>query len=94
MFGIACGYAYIFYCEKKGMKQERLSFHHISMEIPDLPNNHLLFWYNINAIKAEYDCITINLSGEKNIRFWLKKNLHLDELEQIHEFCRHYLKTS
>lgn len=94
MFGITVGYAYLFYCEKKSLKQEQLSFHHIGVEIPDLPNNHMLSWYHINEIKAEHDSITINVSGQKNIRFWLKKNLHLEELEQIHEFCRHYLKTN
>lgn len=91
---VTVGYAYVFYCERKSMKQELLSFHHIGVEIPDLPGNHLLSWYHINEIKAEYDSITINVSGEKNIRFSLKKNLHFEELEQIHEFCRHYLKTS
>lgn len=93
MLLISVGYGYIFYCEKKSIKEERLSFHHIGVEIPDFPNNHLLSWYHINTINAEFDNITINVSGKKNIRFWLKKNLHVEELEQIHEFCRHYLKT-
>ena len=93
MFLVSGGYAYVFYCERKSMKQELLSFHHIGVVVPGLPNNHILSWYHINEIKAEYDNITINISGEKNIRFWLKKNLHLEELEQIHEFCRHYLKN-
>ncbi|HET9057487.1 MAG TPA: hypothetical protein VFN30_11645 [Chitinophagaceae bacterium] len=94
MLLISGGYAYIFYCERKGNRHELLSFHHIGVEIPDLPSNHLLSWYHINEIKAEYDNITINVSGKKYIRLWLKKNLHFEELEQIHEFCRHYLKTS
>lgn len=89
LLGVA--YAYLFYCEKSFRSEERLSFHHTGITLPGLPESRFLLWSHINDIEAFYDSIHISTSEDKDLSFELRKNLDFAELEQIHEFCRHYL---
>ena len=84
-------YAYLFYCEKSLRPVDLLSFHHIGVTIPGMPEDKFLQWTHINDVEASYDSIRISTSEEENLRYELRKNLGFVELEQIHEFCRHYL---
>jgi len=85
-------YVYLFWCEKKVLSAELVAIHHTGISIPALPQSHFIIWSNVNLIEAQYDSITIELSGDRSYRFDLQKNLQFEELDQIHEFCRHYLK--
>jgi hypothetical protein len=89
---ICAAYVYLFWCEKKLLSAELVAIHHTGITIPALPQSHFIIWSNINRIEAQYDCITIDVSGERSYHFDLQKNLQFEELDQIHEFCRHYLK--
>ena len=89
--GLSLGYSYLFYCERSLRSQELLSFHHIGITVPGVPQDQFFLWSNINDIEAFYDSIHISTSHDKNLTFNLRKNLDFAELEQIHEFCRHYL---
>ncbi|HEY4062200.1 MAG TPA: hypothetical protein VGM30_09885 [Puia sp.] len=92
---LSIAYSYLFYCERSLRSEELLSFHHIGITIPGLPESQFLLWTHINDIKTFYDSIHISTSRDKELHFELRKNLDFAELEQIHEFCRHYLgKTS
>ena len=86
-------YIYLFWCEKKMLTAEYVALHHSGITIPALPESRFLIWSNVNHIEAQYDSITITASGDKLYHFNLQKNLQFEELDQIHEFCRHYLKT-
>jgi len=88
---LSIAYSYLFYCEKSLRSDELLSFHHIGITIPGLPESQFLLWTHINDIEAFYDSIHISTSQDKQLSFELRKNLDFAELEQIHEFCRHYL---
>jgi hypothetical protein len=90
---MSAAYSYLFRCEKKLVNTEFVAIHHTGITIPDLPDSKFIIWSNIDHIEAQYDCITIDTSGSKSYRFDLQKNLQFEELDQIHEFCRHYLKT-
>lgn len=90
-FTLSIAYTYLFYCEKKLRQEDLLSFHHIGITIPGIPESRFFLWTHINDIEAFYDSVHINTSGEEDLRFHLRKNLEFGELEQIHEFCRHYL---
>jgi hypothetical protein len=72
---------------------EYVALHHTGITIPALPDSHFLMWANVDHIEAQYDSITIAGSDDKSYHFDLRKNLQFEELDQIHEFCRHYLKT-
>ena len=84
-------YSYLFYCEKKLNTEEYIANHHTGISIPSLPESKFFLWSHINGVEAQYDCITISTSFHKSYQFSLRKNLAFEELDQIHEFCRHYL---
>jgi hypothetical protein len=88
---LSAAYSYLFYCEKSFRSEELLSFHHTGITIPGLPESRFLLWAHINAVETSYDCIHISTSEEKDLQFDLRQNLEFAELEQIHQFCRHYL---
>jgi hypothetical protein len=85
-------YGYLFWCEKRMSTDEYVALHHSGITLPALPKSRFLIWSNINHIEAQYDSITIAASGDKSFHFNLRQNLQFEELDQIHEFCRHYLK--
>ena len=89
---ISLVYIYLFYCEKKLEKTEYVALHHTGITIPGLPESKFFIWSNISHIEAHYDHITIDTSLDKSYRFNLRTNLQFEELDQIHEFCRHYLQ--
>ena len=89
---ISLVYLYLFYCEKKLEKTEYVALHHTGITIPGLPESKFFIWSNISHIEAHYDHITIDTSLDKTYRFNLRTNLQFEELDQIHEFCRHYLQ--
>jgi hypothetical protein len=91
---ISGAYAYLLYCERKILQTEQVAFHHIGITISALPSSQFFLWSRINNITARYDSIIIETSENKTFQFKLRKNLQFAELDQIHEFCRHYLKTS
>ncbi len=90
--GISLVYVYLFYLEKKLGKTEFVALHHTGITIPALPESKFLIWSNISYIDAQYDKITIDTSFDKKYEFNLRQNLQFEELDQIHEFCRHYLQ--
>ena len=89
--GLSIAYSYLFYCEKGFYSDERLSFHHTGVMVPALPDSRFLLWTDINVVQAHYDSIQISTADEKELHFDLRRNLEFAELEQIHEFCRHYI---
>lgn len=84
-------YSYLFYCEKKLLTDEFVGIHHTGISIPGLPEHKFYIWSKIDRIEAHYDSIIIDTSYHKSYHFHLRKNLAFEELDQIHEFCRHYL---
>lgn len=84
-------YIYLFHCERRVLTDEYVAIHHTGITIPALPEQQFFIWSNINRIDARYDCITIDTSLNKSYHFNLRRNLAFEELDQIHEFCRHYL---
>ncbi len=92
---LVCGaYGYLLYCEQKLTKAEMVKFNHIGITISGLPQSEFFLWSRINNIDIRYDSISIHTSENKKLAFSLRQNLQFEELDQIHEFCRHYLKTS
>ena len=91
LLSLSMAYSYLFYCEKSLRSPELLSFQHTGITIPGLPESRFLLWAHINDVQPVSDSIQISTSGQENLRFHLRKNLEFAELEQIHQFCRHYL---
>ena len=70
-----------------------VKFNHIGITISGMPESEFFLWSRINNIDIRYDSVTIDTSENKQFQFSLRQNLQFEELDQIHEFCRHYLKT-
>jgi hypothetical protein len=90
---ISAAYAYLLFCEQKISTVELVKFNHIGITISGIPQSEFFLWSRINNIAIRYDSITIDTSDNKKFHFSLRQNLQFEELDQIHEFCRHYLKT-
>jgi hypothetical protein len=90
-FLFSLGYAFLLYCERKVRSGERLHLLHVGVSIPGIPGNIFLSWSQVNRIESSYDSIHIETSFNKNFDFDLRQNLSFGQLDQIHEFCRHYL---
>lgn len=84
-------YCYLFYCEKKMGYEEFVAIHHTGISVPALPESKFFLWSHINEVDARYDCIRIQTANSGSYEFDLRENLAFEELDQIHEFCRHYL---
>jgi len=90
---VSAAYGYLAYCEHKASQVEMVAFHHIGITISGIPSSRFFLWSHINQVEARYDSVIIHTSTGKTFHFDLRRNLQFDELDQIHEFCRHYLKT-
>jgi hypothetical protein len=86
-------YYYVFHCERKTINSERVSVHHLGVTISNFPKDKELDWEDIRELHALPHSITIRTFRNKTYRFEFQKAIAFDELEQIHEFCRHYLKS-
>ena len=88
LFSLA--YAYLFHCERRINKTEAISFHHTGVVIPGLMENRFLLWAQINKLQATYHSVEIE-TAQQHVKFNFRENLSFDELDQIHDFCKHYL---
>lgn len=87
---IGAAYLYLFFCERNLEKNEMVGIFHSGLTVPALSGNKFLLWSHVTNIEANYSKICI-YTAEKSLEFSLKTNLQFGELDQIHEFCRHYL---
>lgn len=95
LMALATGmYYYVFHCERKIINSERVSVHHLGVTISNFPKDKELNWEDIRDLEAHPHSITIRTFRNKTLRFEFQKAIAFEELEQIHEFCRHYLNTS
>jgi hypothetical protein len=70
-----------------------VSVHHLGVTISNFPKDKELDWEQIKQLEALPHSITIHTTRNKTLRFEFQKAIAFDELEQIHEFCGHYLKS-
>ena len=87
---LSFAYAYLFHCERRINKTEAISFHHTGVVIPGLMENRFLLWAQINKLQATYHSVEIE-TAQQHVKFNFRENLSFDELDQIHDFCKHYL---
>jgi hypothetical protein len=85
-------YYYVFHCELKLIQKESVSVHHLGITISGFPKDKEIEWEQIKDLKTLPHSISIQTQKQKNIHFEFQKAIAFEELEQIHEFCRQYLK--
>ncbi|NJO24896.1 MAG: hypothetical protein HC867_02555 [Bacteroidia bacterium] len=61
--------------------------------LPGFLSDKLVYWIHIRKFNANYHDVYIETDQDEKFTFNFKQNLQPEELEEIHEFCRHYLKS-
>ena len=89
---VALSFGYLFYYEKKSVYAEQISIQHLGINIPGFPNDRFLSWIDICDVKMNNYHIEINTRYQKTFAFELSRNLNLDEITVIQNYCGYYLK--
>ena len=87
-------YFFLLYREARIIKEEKVRIRATGITIPDLVKNVEIGWNEIRTVIPKYHGIFIETLCNKRIEFKFRRNLKIDELEQIDEFCREHLGDS
>ena len=88
---ISGGYFFLFYREWRIMRSESINITQTGIIIPNFVKDEEICWPEIKSIIPAYHTIIIETFRNKRIQFHLRKNLKIEELQQIDEFCRQHL---
>lgn len=89
--GICGGYFFLFYREVRVMRSGSVNIRQTGITIPSFIKDEEIGWPEIKSIIPKYQTIIIETFRNKKIQFQLRKNLKIEELQQINEFCRQHL---
>ena len=88
---IAAAYLFLFYREWRVIRSEAVDITQTGISVPNFLKDAEIGWHEIKTIIPKYHSIIIETFRDKKIEFNLRKNLKIDELEQIDDFCRKHL---
>ena len=88
---VSAGYFFLFYREWRIMRSESINIRQTGITIPNFIKDEEIGWPEIKSIIPKYHSIIIETFRNKRIQFQLRRNLKIDELQQIDEFCRQHL---
>ena len=80
-------YFFIGYREWRMAASEAIEIKPTGITIPNFVTNGEISWLYIKKVVANYNSIIIETVRNKKIQFQLRKNLKIEELEQINDFC-------
>ena len=87
----AAGYLFLFYREWRVLRSEAVDIKQTGISVPNFIKDVEISWNEVKAIIPKYHSIIIETVVNKKIAFDLRKNLNIDELEQIDDFCRKHM---
>ncbi len=88
---VSAGYLFLFYREWRVIRPEAVDISQTGITVPDFVKDVEIGWHEVKRIIPQYHRIIIETLRHKKIEFDLRKNLKIDELEQIDDFCRKHL---
>jgi hypothetical protein len=88
---LSAGFFVLFYREWRIMRSESVNIRQTGISIPNFIKDEEISWSEIKSIIPKYQSILIETIRNKKIQFQLRKNLKIEELQQIDEFCRQHL---
>ncbi|MCW3093689.1 MAG: hypothetical protein JWP81_4758 [Ferruginibacter sp.] len=88
---ISAGFFFLLYREWRIMHSESINIRQTGITIPNFLMDEEIGWQEIKQIRPKYHAIIIETIRNKKIQFQLRKNLKIEELQQIDEFCRQHL---
>jgi len=91
---LSVGFFFLFYREWRIMRSESIHIKQTGVSIPNFIKDEEIGWPEIKSIIPRYQSIIIETIRNKKIQFQLRRNLKIEELQQIDEFCRQHLISS
>ena len=88
---MAAGYGFLFYRERRIMKSESLDISQTGIAVPNFLKDMEISWADVKTIIPRYHSILIETLNNKKIQFKLRRNLRINELEEINDFCSQHL---
>lgn len=88
------GFFLLFYRERRVMRSEVINIKATGISMPNFIKDAEMGWYEIKEIKPGYHSILIETFRNTRISFHLRRNLKIEELQQIDEFCRKQMGES
>lgn len=88
---ISMGYVFIYYRERRVMHSESVSIRPTGISLPNFMRDSEISWNEIRSIIPKYHSIIIETLRNKRIRFELRRNLKIEELQQIDDFCQKHI---
>jgi hypothetical protein len=89
----AVGYFVLLHREARVLKNEDIELKSTGILIPNLVKDVEISWADVKTIIPQYHSVIIETLKNKRIQFDLRKNLRIDELEQINDFCLKHLSV-
>ncbi|MBL0146329.1 MAG: hypothetical protein IPP48_11775 [Chitinophagaceae bacterium] len=87
----AFGYFILLHREARVLKNEDVEIKATGIVIPNLVKDVEISWADIKTIIPKYHSVIIETLKNKRIEFDLRRNLKIDELQQINDFCSKHL---
>jgi hypothetical protein len=95
LHGIFSGvYFFICYREWRISISEAIEIKPTGITIPNFIANGEISWLHIKKVVTNYNSIIIETARNKKVQFQLRKNLKIEELEQINDFCTLHFQLS
>jgi len=88
---VSAAYLFLFYREWRVIRSEAVDISQTGITVPNFVKDAEIGWNEIKTIIPKYHSIIIETLLNKKIEFNLRKNLKIDELEQIDDFCRKHM---
>ena len=85
------GYFFLFYREWRVIHSEAVDIKPTGITLPNFLKDAEIGWNEIKTIVPKYQSIFIETLRNRKIRFQLRNNLKIEELQQIDEFCQKHL---
>ncbi len=89
---MAVGYGFLFFREWRVIRSEAVGISPTGITLPNFIRDAEISWADIKSIAPHYQRIIIKTISSRTIQFTLRKNLNMQELEQIDEFCQKHLR--
>ncbi len=88
----SAGYFFLLHREVRVIRSETINIKPTGIIMPNLVKNVELGWNEIKNIIPKYHSIIIETFRNKKIELNFRKNLKIDELQQLDEYCKQYLR--
>lgn len=93
-FLLSIAYGFIGYREWRIANAEMVELLPDGIRFPNFLSDANINWLHIKKVVANYNSILIETVQDKKMKFELRKNLKIEELQQINDFCTVHAQLS